>query len=174
MYVYIISHSFDNKYKQTDKHSKIYVTLTAHKKAHAFFLFFFLLFALPRPRPKVLTNNLRNLCTEKRFVSVLHITGQNLVGPYVILMRSAHTYVHTDTHTHTLQKCLHFLKNCHIKQLSLCINSEREMKPANWCYVSITARALTALTSTFNSESTVSTNSPTPTHTSMQCTAAQQ
>lgn len=46
------------------------------------------------------------------------------------------------------------------------------MKAANWSYVSITACALTALTSTFNSESTVSTNSPTPTHTSIQCTAA--
>lgn len=46
MYVYIISHSFDNKYKQTDKHSKIYVTLTAHKKAHAFFFVFFFLYCL--------------------------------------------------------------------------------------------------------------------------------
>lgn len=76
MYVYIISHSFDNKYKQTDKHSKIYVTLTAHKKAHAFFFgFFFCIVCFAPASAKGLDKQFKEFMHRKRFVSVLDITG---------------------------------------------------------------------------------------------------
>lgn len=75
MYVYIISHSFDNKYKQTDKHSKIYVTLTAHKKAHAFFWLFFCIVCFAPASAKGLDKQFKEFMHRKRFVSVLHITG---------------------------------------------------------------------------------------------------